>query len=232
VDTSSPPVTPDGPPAAVTPDASGTTSPDAAVVPPPADSGAPVTAPDGGAPADAAPAVDAAEPPLPPPLAACTTASIDRLTQWLNWGQAAEGTILVKEGDAYVGRGQLMGAWDQIVVYLQNAMDKSVDLTNSKGFWLTYSATADFYAQLRPVPPNYNGPKKHVIKLPSTGGMILTRFFPFEASAWTTIHALGEPTYPLSDALKAAVSFDFTSPTDDTVVFKGLRIDGVVPPCN
>jgi hypothetical protein len=197
------------------------------------DGGTPPAGADGGMPVDAvATGPDAAEPPLPAPLEACPTPSIDRLTMWLNWSSPDKHSILIKQGDAYQAMGQFTGVWNEIVVYLQNSMERKVDLTASKGFWLTYSATASFYAELRPAPPRYTGAKKHVVALPSTGGQLVTRFFSFEASAWTIIPAFGAPDYAFADALKEAVSFDFTGPTANTLVFKGLRLDGVVPPCN
>jgi hypothetical protein len=138
----------------------------------------------------------------------------------------------MKDGSGYVGRADYDGLdWREFVVYLMNSDNSQVDLTNSSGFWLTYSATAEFWVQLRPIPPLYNGPKKHVMRLPPTGGQMQTHFFPFSAEKWTTISAFPPPDYPLADALKAARSFDFICRTPNTVVFYGLRIDGVAPPC-
>ena len=236
VDTSTVTVPADGP-STIAPDAAAVGTTDSGAAVPPADTSAPP--PD--ASADTSPPASAdggsadrpPDPPLPAPLEACPTASIDRLTQWIKWSPPPQGSILAKDGAGYVANGQLSGAdWDQIVVYLMNSMDRQVDLGKSSGFWLTYSATDDFYAQLRPAPPLYNGAHKHVVKIPSTTGQVVTRFFPFVASSWTIIPALGAPDYPFTDALKTAVSFDFTGRTANTIVFKGLRLDGVVPPCN
>jgi hypothetical protein len=170
-----------------------------------------------------------------PPLTACPRPSIDRLEQWLAWSGnsvPATGSILVRQGNAYVARSQFVGQdWHEVVVPLMNSLDAQVDLTRSAGFLLTYSATADLWMQIRPA-SRYNGGAKHVTKIPSTGGAIEQRFVPFVASSWTSLPALGIPDYPFAEALKDARAFNFVGNTANMLVFQGLRIDGVTPPCS
>jgi hypothetical protein len=82
-----------------------------------------------------------------------------------------------------------------VVVRLINSATEQTDLTGSAGFWLTYSATADLWVQLRPA-PDYNGGDKWVTKTPGTGGKMVTQFFPFTAASWFYLNVLGVPTYP------------------------------------
>jgi hypothetical protein len=89
-----------------------------------------------------------------PPIDECTgTPSVDRFTQWIASGEGttvpATGSILVKEGDEYVGKVQLVGAgWHVIPVYIKNKFGESLDLSTSSGITLTYSATAELHVPL------------------------------------------------------------------------------------
>jgi hypothetical protein len=187
-------------------------------------------APDGGAPADMGSSL--------PPLSECTSApSLDRLEDWLASGEGtttpATGNTLVKEGAGYVARVQYVGAGWHVapVVWLQNAFAAQVDLSTSRGFTLTYAASADFYVQLRPA-AQWSGGDKWLVKIPSTGGQTQTRSWTFAAADWTSLPALGTPTYSLADALKDARGLVFVGDTANTLAFYGLRIDGLSPPCN
>jgi hypothetical protein len=207
---------------------------DAAVAPLPSpDAG---THPDGGAAPDGgAPPADV---PLPPPLMACPGAQIDRIQQWLSWSGdstpapgAGGASILIKNGDSYQGKVEFRGAdWHEVVVRLINSATEQTDLTGSTGFWLTYSATADLWVQLRPA-SDYNGGDKWVTKIPGTAGKMVTQFFPFTAASWFYINVLGMPTYPFADALKTARAFNFVGNAANVLTFAGLRVDRLTPPC-
>jgi hypothetical protein len=173
-----------------------------------------------------------------PPLTECTSApSLDRLEDWLASGEGATtpatGNTLVKEGAGYVAHVSYVGSGWHVapVVWLQNAFDAQVDLSKSSGFTLTYAAAADFYVQLRPA-AQWSGGDKWLVKIPGTGGQKMTRSWSFAAADWTTLPALGTPTYSLADALKDARGLVFVGDTANTLAFYGLRIDGFSPPCN
>jgi hypothetical protein len=171
-------------------------------------------------------------------LTECTgTPSLDRLEDWIASGEGttmpAMGSTLVKEGAGYVAQVQYIGAdWHVApVVWLQNIFDAQVDLSTSHGFTLTYSATDDFYVQLRPA-AQWSGGDKWLVKIPATGGQMQTSSWTFAAADWTSLPELGTPSYSLADALKDARGLVFVGKTANTLGFYGLRIHGFTPPCN
>jgi len=123
------------------------------------------------------------------------------------------------------------GQWHEVVVPVANGLGKKVDLSASKGFTISYSATADLWVQLRPLTHPHGG-EQHTFKLPSTGGMLQDLFVPFSAASWGML--LGNPTFPFAEAVSNANFFDFVGPpgTANTIVVRGLRFDGYVPPCS
>jgi hypothetical protein len=114
-------------------------------------------------------------------------------------------------------------------VFIGNTFEFQVDLSQSAGFTLTYSSTADLWLQLRPA-FHYDGGAQWVTKIPSTGGEMRRQEFSFAASNWTTI-ALGKPSWTYAAALKAARGFLFVGDKPNTIAFSGLRIDGYIPMC-
>jgi hypothetical protein len=184
-------------------------------------------APDATAPADTASA---------PPLSACSRPSVDHLTIWEAHGgslkPAVGGNLLVKDGDGYDAKVDFLpgGEWHEIVVPLVNDLGKKTDLGASKGFTLTYSATADLWVQLRPLSHPHGG-EQHTAKLPSTGGAVKELFVSFAPQSWGTL--LGTPPFPFSQALRDANFFNFVGPPEsaNSLLVKGLRIDGFTPPC-
>jgi hypothetical protein len=169
------------------------------------------------------------------PAVECATPSIDRLQQWLASGEGASvpatGSLLVPFREGYTAKVTLLNAeWHVIVVWLGNQFEAQADLSRSRGFTMTYSATADLYVQLRPA-SRWSGGDKWVTRIPSTGGRIVTRFFSFQPRAWTTLPELGAPTYPLSEALVEARGLVFVGKTANQLEFRGLRVDGYLPPC-
>jgi hypothetical protein len=171
-----------------------------------------------GAPADAAPG----------------TPSIDGYTQWLASGEGttvpATGSLLVRQGSGYAAKVAFLNAeWHVAVLWLGNQFEAQADLTRSKGFTLTYSATDDLYVQLRPA-SHWSGGDKWVTKIPATGGRIVTRFFDFQPTSWTWLPELGQPTYSFPQALTDARGLVFVGKTANKLDFRGLRVDGYRPP--
>ncbi|SES20769.1 hypothetical protein SAMN05216188_12648 [Lentzea xinjiangensis] len=166
----------------------------------------------------------------------CDTPSIDRLQQWLASGEGATepatGSILVPRGrHDYTAKIKfLSNDWHVMVVWLANRFEAEADLTDSRGFWLTYRATDDLHVQLRPA-SDWSGGAKWVTRIPSTGGELVKRFFSFRPDRWTTLPELGAPAYPLDEALDDARGLVFVGKTPNDLEFRGLRIDGHRPPC-
>ncbi len=173
-----------------------------------------------------------------PPIDECAGGSLDRLQLWLVSGEGQtvpsepNTTLLVSSGEEYVGKIEFVGnEWHVVPVRVGNDYDAIVDLSASKGFELTYSATADFYVQLRPA-SHWSGGDKWVALVPSTGGQIQSVFFPFDAASWTTLPALGTPSYSVDEARSELRGLVFVGQTPNVIEFHGLRFDGYVPECN
>jgi hypothetical protein len=186
-------------------------------------------------PMDAAPPPDSATGPTLPPLTECATPSVDRLQQWLASGEGttipATGSILARDGARYVAKVEMVNAeWHVVPIWIGNKFEASVDLTGSAGLTLTYSATDDFYIQMRPA-AYWSGGDKYLTKLPSTGGQVQTRSVSFASANWTTLPELGTPPYPYAEARKDVRGFVVVGKTANKLAFYGLRIEGYVPPC-
>jgi hypothetical protein len=187
---------------------------------------------DAGAPTDGPAGIDAAK------LMECTMPSIDRIQSWnATQGEGdmvpSGGSLLVKEGDHYVAKVTLNGNdWHVLPVYLSNAAGGGmVDLSTSTGFTLTYSTTADLWIQMRPA-NHWNGGVQWVTKIPSSGGMMQSRFFSLDAASWSYLSQLGgKPSWPYEEARSQVRGFVIVGNQPNTVVFAGLRFDGYVPVC-
>src|SRR5688572_10073774 len=147
-----------------------------------------------------------------PPLTECPGGSIDRLQKWLGHahlvGSGEDATILVREGDRYVARARFDGMdWSEVVVLLGNTTEASIDLGKSKGFTIRYSATADLWIELRGTVKLHGG-DQYGVKLPGTGGRIVSRFISFQPSEWGPIPGLDIPRHAFADALATANMFD------------------------
>ena len=210
---------------------------DAAGVMPDAGSGGNLS-PDTGPAPDTSVAADVAADAAPvPPLAACAKPSVDHLEIWTAHGgslrPAVGCNLLIKEGERHYMKVEFLpgGEWHEIVVPIANSLAKKADLSASKGFTITYSATADLWVQLRPLSHPHGG-EQHTAKLPATGGMMQELFVPFAPASWGML--LGTPTFPFADAVRDANFFDFVGPPASANVFvvRGLRFDGYVPPCS
>ncbi|MQY10024.1 hypothetical protein SRB5_01280 [Streptomyces sp. RB5] len=165
----------------------------------------------------------------------CATPSIDRLQQWIASGEGttvpATGSLLVPERHGYSAKVTFLNdEWHVAVVWLGNQFESQADLSRSRGFWMTYSATDDLYVQLRPA-SHWNGGDKWLTLVPSTGGKTVKRFFSFADDNWTTLPELGAPTYSFASALTEARGLVFVGKTANTIDFRGLRIHGYRPPC-
>lgn len=187
----------------------------------------------GGATGGSGGAAGAGTDPVYPPIEECPTPSVDRLTQWTASGEGttvpATGSILVKEGNDYVGKVQFVGAeWHVIPVLIANKFGTAVDLSKASAFTLTYSATADLHVQLR-TKSHWSGGDQYATDIPSTGGMVQTKTFSFAEAGWKSL--FGAPALSYADTLKEGMGLVFVGNSENTVVFSGLRIDGFVPPC-
>ena len=165
----------------------------------------------------------------------CTVPSIDGYEQWLASGEGttvpATGSLLVRAGSGYAAKVAFVNAeWHVAVLWLGNQFEAQTDLTRSKGFTLTYSATDDVYVQLRPA-SHWSGGDKWVTKIPATGGKVVRRFFGFAPAKWTWLPELGQPAYSFPQALTDARGLVFVGKTANKLDFRGLQIDGYRPPC-
>jgi hypothetical protein len=122
------------------------------------------------------------------------------------------------------------GTWSEVVVPVNNDESIPGDLSKSAGFTITYSATSDFWAQLRGMVQPHGG-DQNVVKLPATGGNMSTLSFRFVQADWTYVPALGKPTVTLASVLPTALFFDFAGNTANAVTFYGLRFDNYLPQC-
>lgn len=171
-----------------------------------------------------------------PALKECATPSIDRLQQWLASGEGATvpatGSLLVPaRRHQYAAKVTFLNAeWHVVVVWLANEFEAQVDLSQSRGFWLTYSATDDLYVQLRPA-SHWSGGAQWLTPVPSTQGRMVTRFFSLGPEAWTSLPELGTPAFPFDVAVGEARGLVFVGKTANELDFRGLRINGYVPPC-
>ncbi|MFI7602082.1 hypothetical protein [Actinoplanes sp. NPDC049681] len=166
----------------------------------------------------------------------CATPSVDRLQQWLASGEGttvpATGSLLVPtRHHQYAAKVTFLNAeWHVVVVWLANEFEAQVDLSHSRGFLLTYSATEDLYVQLRPA-SHWSGGAQWLTPVPSTGGRTVTRFFSLRPGAWTSLPELGTPAFPFDVAVGEARGLVFVGKTANELDFRGLRINGYVPPC-
>ena len=168
------------------------------------------------------------------PLEECQgKASVDRLTSWQASGEGltvpATGSILVQEGDEYVGKVQFVGAeWHVIPVLIANQFGETVDLSTSAGITLTYSATSELHVQLRSE-SHWSGGNQYATTIASTGGQKQTAFLSFESAGWASL--FGAPELSYADTLKEGMGLVFVGNSENAVVFYGMRIDGYSPPC-
>ena len=164
----------------------------------------------------------------------CPPPSLDRLQHWTAHANTTPGSgnLLVKDGDRYVAKVTFPGGgtWSEVVVPVNNNETIPGDLSKSAGFTITYSATADFWGQLRGTVQAHGG-DQNVVKLPSTGGNMSTLSFRFVQDDWTFVPGLGKPTVTLASVLPSAVFFDFVGNTANTIAFYGLRFDNYLPTC-
>jgi hypothetical protein len=169
------------------------------------------------------------------PLTECPGGSIDRLQKWLAHtlivGSGGDSSVLVKEGEKYVAKARFQGGdYSELVVQIGNSATDSVDLSQSAGFTITYSATNPVWMEFRGM-VKAHGSEQYVVQLPATAGATMTKFVPFDPSAWTFLADLGKPTHSFADVLKTAYIFDIIGKVQNTVAFYGLRFDKYTPPC-
>jgi hypothetical protein len=144
-----------------------------------------------------------------------------------------DSSILVAEGNHQIARATFTGGganWSEVVVLLGNAVDAAIDLGKSAGFTITYSATADFFIEMRGTVQLHGG-DQHSVKLAATGGMTVSLFVPFDPAAWSFVPGLGSPTVAFADVLRTANMFDIVGNSANEVSFSGLRFDNYLPAC-
>lgn len=171
----------------------------------------------------------------PVPSVECTNKpSVSRIHQWHATNEGimvpSSGLIVVKEGDKNVAKVEFIGeGWHVVPVWLKNAYESEVDLSKSKNFTITYSATADLYVQLRPAFA-WSGGDKWAAKIPSTGGAVKTLSVSFDdPAAWIAL--LGPVPHTLAQARAKARGFVFVGNKPTKFVVSALVIDGYIPPC-
>lgn len=171
----------------------------------------------------------------PKKLVECTNKlSVGRIHQWHATNEGTmipqDGLIVVKDGDHNVAKVEFVGeGWHVVPVWLKNAYEAEVDLSKSKNFTITYSATAELYVQLRPSFA-WSGGDKWAAKLPSTNGQSKTLVVSFEdAAMWTA--PLGQPPHTLNEARAKARGFVFVGNKPTKFAVTSLLIDGYEPPC-
>ncbi|HET6279868.1 MAG TPA: hypothetical protein VFH73_02850, partial [Polyangia bacterium] len=187
---------------------------------------------------DSSPGLDGSGLADAPPLMECTTPSIDRIQVWVaSMGEGdmvpAGGTILVPEGGRTVGKIEFRGnGWHVVPVYPTNTQGAGqFDLSQSAGFTLTYSATSDFYAQMRPA-NHFGGGTQWGTKIPGTAGATQSFFVALSKANWGAIPGLSAvPPWTFEEAVAQVRAFVFVGNTPNKITFYGLRFDGYVPMC-
>jgi hypothetical protein len=190
---------------------------------------------------DVAAAVDALPAPpsimitYPAIMPCASRASVDRLTAWNSHAGSMRptGSLLTKDAAKDIMKVEFLpgSAWHEVVVPVANSLSAKADLSKSRGMTLTYSSTADFQVQLRPL-SHAHGSAQYTAQFPSTGGMVKELTLPFTEPTWGAF--LGKPTFPLSVALGEANFFNFIgrAAVANMITIRGLRIDGYTPTCN
>ena len=141
----------------------------------------------------------------------------------------ATGNLLVREGERYVAKVRFTGAnWSEVVVPLANNEARAADLSQSAGFTISYSATAELWVQIRGTVQPHGG-DQHVVRLAPTGGQVQTRSFRFVPEEWT--QRLGPPRVTLADVVKSAIMFNFIGIAANDVTVTSLRFDSYAPMC-
>lgn len=160
--------------------------------------------------------------------------SVGRIHQWHATSEGVmipqSGLIVVKDGEKNVAKVEFVGeGWHVVPVWLKNAFQTEVDLSKSKNFTITYSATSDLYVQLRPAFA-WDGGDKWAARLPSTGGEMKTLTVSFEdPAAWSA--PLGQPPHTLDAARAKARGFVFVGNKPNKIAVTSLLFDGYEPPC-
>lgn len=168
-------------------------------------------------------------------LEECSEPSIDRLKGWNATSEGTmipqSGSLLVQEGDQYVAEVEWVNAeWHVVPVVIGPTFETSVDLTASSGLQLTYSATADFFVQMRSA-AHWSGGAQYIAGIPGTGGAVQTIVITFAEENWGIREDLGTPTWSYAENLADVRGFVFVGNTPNLLSFSGLRIGAYAPPC-
>lgn len=195
---------------------------------------------DAGAPLDAGLSQDDAG---LPQLTECNVPSIDRLTDWsapegvLETASGVRWTLLVPEGQRQAAKVHFLGNdWHGALAMLTNAnfmtprSEAIVDATNARELVLTYSATSNFWMQLRSY-DSFGGPNLFATEIPSTGGQRATVHLSFDRSVTTWESLFQSPDLSYAQTLAQLRAVAFVDDSENDLTFYGLRIDGYVPRC-
>jgi hypothetical protein len=168
-------------------------------------------------------------------LSECPDPSIDRLKGWNATAEGTmipqSGTLLVQGEDGHVAEVEWVNAeWHVVPVVIGPTFETSVDLSASQGLQLTYSATADFFVQMRSA-SHWSGGAQYLAPIPSTSGAVQTLIISFAEASWGTRQDLGVPSWTYAANLADVRGFVFVGNTPNVLTFSGLRIDGYDPPC-
>ena len=172
--------------------------------------------------------------PEPPPLQECAGGSVDRLEHWLSSSNEGRcdptGDLLVNQGGDQVARVRFTsaGQWHTVTVLVANEYEASENLSGSSGFSMTYRSTADVYVQLRPAFA-WNASSWWALRIPSTGGNVVTRDFSFDPANWAPL--FGTPGHSVPQALGDLRGFVIVGHGQNDIEVRGLRFDGFVPVC-
>jgi len=163
----------------------------------------------------------------------CAAPNIDGFEQWLASGegvtQPKTGSLLQPLAPGYVAKISFVSDWCTAAIWLNNAFGVETDLTQSPSFELDYSATSDFYVQLRPGGAEWNGGDQYAFKIPNSNGARTQLTVPFTAAGWQSLFAA--PKLSFADTLKRASGFVVVGNTQNDLSFYGLRVAGFTPPC-
>ncbi len=169
-------------------------------------------------------------------LAECRIPSIDRFVEWRASGegrtQPATGSLLKKVNSHYQAEIEFLDSehWHVFALWLGQQFEASVDLSQSQGLRIRYSATENFYVQLRPGFA-WSGGQQWLTLLPKTDGELKEFEIPFNEDHWTNLPALGVPQYPFTQALKDARGLVFVGNQQNKITITSLQIDSYLPTC-
>ncbi|MCH2110953.1 MAG: hypothetical protein MK135_16670 [Polyangiaceae bacterium] len=166
----------------------------------------------------------------------CSSPSIDRLQIWETNREGPvipfSGSTLIREGNQYISHVEFTGeqVWHVMVVQVDNQFEGAVDWTSARYIEIKYSATEDFWVQLRPSFA-WNGGAQWIHQIKNTDGQEQSVRIQLQEDAWTTLEALGSPSHDFRSALAEVRGLVFVGNAPNIIKMSKLRIDGYQPTC-